>query len=83
MDVKQNSAERSRKKLCYLNFKRFYRIFSKVANVAKNDCQIVNIKPIKNGKFKVRVRTVLNEAYDVKCNWNGKIISMDVENKIS
>ena len=34
-----------------------------------------------NRAFKVRVRTVLNEVYDVKCNWNGKIISMDIDDK--
>lgn len=73
--------ERSSKKLYYLNCSRFYRDFSKAANVAKKDCQIVNIKPVKNGKFKVCVRTMSNETYDVKCNRNGKIISLDIDDK--
>ena len=77
----KGKAERSNKRLCYLNFKRFYRNFSKLANVAKKDCQIVNVKLVKGGRYKVRVRTIFNEAYDVKCNWNGKIISLDIDVK--
>lgn len=77
----KGKAERSNKRLCYLNFKRFYRDFSKASNVAKKDCQIVNVKPVKSGKYKVRIRTIFNEIYDVKCNWNGKIISLDIDDK--
>ena len=62
-----------------MNADRFYRNFSIM--VTKEDCQIVKIKQLKNGKFKVRVRTILNETYDVKCNWNGKIISLKINDK--
>lgn len=60
-----------------LNVKRFYRNLSTIINVETKDCQITKIIRIKNGKFKVEVRTLTNRIFITKCYANGKIETLE------
>ena len=45
--------EQKRKQIVYFEVGKFYRNFSKMANVDKADCQIVYLKRIRGGSFEV------------------------------
>ena len=80
---KGENNEPKRKQIVYFEVAKFYRNFSKIANVDKSACQIVYLKRIRGGSFEVHVRTEVDEFYVVKCNYTGKIISLilDAEQK--
>ena len=71
--------EQKRKQIVYFEVAKFYRNFSKMANVDKADCQIVYLKRIRGRSFEVHVRTVADEYYVVKCSCHGKIISLAMD----
>ena len=71
--------EQKHKQIVYFEVSKFYRNFSKMANVDKSDCQIVYLKRIRGGSFEVHVRTTTDEYYVVKCSCHGKIISLTAE----
>lgn len=60
----------------YFHTKRFYREFCKMTNTDRFNCQIVGLQRLKTGKFKVKVRTLKGEVYEVKANHKGKIYSL-------
>ena len=68
--------ESKHKQIVYFEVGKFYRNFSKIANVDKVDFQIVYLKRIRGGSFEVHVRTVVDKYYIVKCSCQGKIISL-------
>ncbi len=80
---RSENAMKEHKKVVYFAVSKFYRNFSKMTNLSKNDCQIVYMKRIRGGSFEVNVRTAYDSYFVVKCNFNGKISSLDMkQNKI-
>ena len=75
----RENKEQKHKQIVYFEVSKFYRNFSKMANVDKSDCQIVYLKRIRGGRFEVHVRTATDEYYVVKCSCHGKIISLTAE----
>lgn len=51
--------------------------FKIITNIERADCQIVGLQKIKGGKFKVKVRTLNNEIYEVKATDKGKIETLE------
>ena len=69
---------RRRKKLVPFDSRKFYDNFSKMINIDKSDCQIVNLNRIRTNYLEVNVRTTFYEYYEVKCTSRGNIISLNM-----
>lgn len=63
------------KKIYYLSLSRFYKNFSRAINMKTSNFQMISLKRLKLGNFRIRVRTIANEYYEVRCAFTGKIAS--------
>ncbi len=61
----------------FLNTKRLYRNFSQSVNIRSRDCQITKLHHLKAGSFHVKMRTITNRVFKIKCNAKGKIESLE------
>lgn len=66
------------KEIYYLSLERFYKNFSRAINMKKSEFQIISLKRLKLGNFKICVRTTTNEYYAVRCTFTGKIRSFNL-----
>ena len=66
------------KKIYYLSLSRFYKNFSRAINMKTSDFQIISLRRLKLGNFKICVRTIINEYYEVRCAFTGKIASFNL-----
>ena len=66
------------KQTLYFSTKKFYRNFELIANINKSDCQIVGLQKIKGNRYKVRVRTIHNECYEIQSTFRGKILQLNL-----
>lgn len=69
---KRNSHEKT---VCF-SVKKCYQSFFEMTKIPYEDCQIVFLKRTKNNIFDVRIRTINNECFNMKCTRKGKITSM-------
>lgn len=73
---KNNDSNTQNNRIVYFKAKRFYSSFEQITNIDKENCSIVELKRITGGKYKVRVRTIDNEVFNVKSTSSGKIVNL-------
>lgn len=66
------------KKIYYLSLGRFYKNFSRAINMKTSDFQMISLRRLKLGNFRICVRTITNEYYEVRCAFTGKIASFNL-----
>lgn len=72
-----SSAENEANKTIPFSPKRFHLKVANLINIEVDSFQIINIFPINQGKYKITIRTVNNEYYQIEAKANGKIISIE------
>lgn len=63
---------RQKETVCF-SVRKCYRNFSRMTKISEEDCQIVSLRRITNNSFEVRIRTISNQCFSIKCTSKGKI----------
>ena len=74
--VKENQPIAKKENIIF-SVSRFYKEFSKMTHIPKENCQIVEFCQLKSGYYSLVVRTIANEKYKVQSIFSGKIRSME------
>lgn len=66
----------SQKKTVCFSVRKCYRNFSHMTKIPEEDCQIVSLRRRYNNSFDVRIRTINNQCFSVRCTCKGKIVTI-------